>query len=183
MISIKGAIVHDIDTAIRYFDSTINYLTKRMIAYNSDIDDCRQLLRLKLWDMLRDQTRIFNESYILVRFRLDIINFINRNHEYNFLKSAESLEHLVDSRAEYKEVIVFAHEPDFDFDLDLEIVLKTAADILPNSTYEALMLFLADVSHDVIREFYNIKSRNITKFYVELADAIAVLKGALDEHS
>jgi len=177
MILIKGKLYDNVDEAILYFEPTIRQLTNMFLGMHPEKDDCRQELRIKIWNLYNNKEREFNSGYVTRRLRWDTINFINRNTGYNWYKTFKSL----DTMKETEKDLLFSsleNKGNITKDDELEIesmIIKAKKHLLPRQ-YEALTLFLSGASTEMIREFLGTRSRNMTKYYLLLAEAFAILR-------
>lgn len=177
MIVIKGKKHEDIDSAILYFEPTIRQLTNLFLGNSAEKEDCRQELRIKIWSLFNNKEREFNSGYITRRLKWDTINFINRNTGYNWYKTFKSLDNMTETE---QDLLFNSLENNLniskDNELEIEtIILKAKKYFLPKQ-YEALTLFLSGASTEMIREFLGTRSRNMTRYYLLLAEAFAILR-------
>lgn len=182
MIVIKGKTYEDVDEVILYFEPTIRQLTNLFLGSSPEKPDCQQELRIKIWELFKNKDREFNSSYVTRRLRWDTINFINRNTGYNWYKVFRSL----DTMKETEQDLIFSkaiNSPLISEEDEVEVIdmiSKAKKHLLPKQ-YEALTLFLSGASTDLIREFLGTRSRNMTRYYLMLAEAFAILREVVHE--
>jgi len=177
MIVIKGKTYEDADAAIRYFEPTIRQLTNMFLGASAEKEDCRQELRIKIWGLFKNKEREFNSSYVTRRLRWDTINFINRNTGYNWYKKFKSLDTMEEGEKDVLFSLMDESDPKkVEVDLEMEDIIVKAKEYLLPKQYESLSLFLSGATTDMIREFLGTRSRNMTRYYLLLAEALAILR-------
>lgn len=177
MIVIKGKTYDDVDSAILYFEPTIRQLTNMFLGTSPEKDDCRQELRIKIWALFNNKEREFNSGYVTTRLKWDTINFINRNTGYNWYKTFKSL----DTMKETEKDLLFNSLKDNrhiskENELEVEKIISSSKEHMTPRQYEALTLFLSGASTEMIRVFLGTRSRNMTRYYLLLAEAFAILR-------
>jgi len=182
MIVIKGKTYEDVDEAITYFEATIRQLTNMFLGAHPEKDDCRQELRIKIWSLFKNKEREFNSSYVTRRLKWDTINFINRNTGYNWYKTFKSLDTMKETEVDLLFKKVENNKfLDFEDELDISDMISKAKEYLTEKQYESLVLFLSGASTDLIREFLGTRSRNMTRYYLLLAESLAILREVVNE--
>ena len=177
MIVIKGKVYDDVDAAITYFEPTIRQLTNLFLGTHPEKDDCRQELRIKIWALYKNKERQFNSGYVTRRLKWDTINFINRNTGYNWHKTFKSLDTMKETEwVDFPDQVRFGNHWGKDDQIEIENMIEKAKEHLLPRQYEALTLFLSGASTDMIREFLGTRSRNMTRYYLFLAEAFAILR-------
>jgi hypothetical protein len=182
MIVIKGKVCEDADKVIIYFEPTIRQLTNMFLGSNPEKQDCQQELRIKIWELFKNEDRQFNTSYVTRRLKWDTINFINRNTGYNWYKTFRS----IDTMKETEKDLLFGSIIDTsrisaDDTLYIKEMICKAKPHLLQKQYEALVLFLSGAPTELIREFLGTRSRNMTRYYLLLAEAFAILREVIHE--
>lgn len=174
MLEIDNTIYSDFDLACAYYEPYIARVSY-MVDNVSSREDCRQELRIKLWNLFLKTHGVYNINYVKRRLRWDVINFLNRDSIYNFSRCV----YLTDNISE------FTHRDDFiedsffekvDNGIYIESLLSKCTWKFSKNQYEALILFLADMPNSVIRDFFGFKSRNLTRYYLHLVEAIQILR-------
>lgn len=182
MILIKDILCTDADVAITHFEPMIRRLTNTFISTSSEKDDCRQDLRIKVWKLFENPDRTFNEGYIARRLKFDLINFINRDHGYNWSKKFSSIESFDEQELDYLIAGMSESQPqDIEKDILIEEILEHGQELLSEKQYESLILFMSGAPIDMVRCFLGTRSRNMTRFYLLLAESFTILKEVMDE--
>lgn len=177
MIAIKGKVYDDVDAAILYFEPTIRQITNLFLGGSPEKDDCRQELRIKIWELYKNPDKKFNSGYVTTRLKWDTINFINRNTGYNWYKTFKSLDTMKETEIDllFNKVESQARISR-DEEVEIESMIDKATEHLLPRQYEALTLFLSGASTEMIREFLGTRSRNMTRYYLLLAESFAILR-------
>lgn len=184
MIIIKGKIYDDVEEVIAYFEPTIRQITNLFLATNPEKEDCRQELRIKIWQLWKNDEREFNSSYVSRRLRFDTINFINRNTGYSWYKTFKSLDVMKETEKDLLFNAIYENKQDsFLKNVELKDIIEKSKEYLLPKQYEAIVLFLSGANTEVIRDFLGTRSRNMTRYYLLLAEAIAIIREVAHEES
>jgi len=177
MIVIKGKVCNDLDYVLNYFDPIINHMTNIFLGDDSEKDDCRQDLRLRIWKLFENKERTFNTSYISTRLKFDIINFINRDSGYKWKKTTVPIDNLAENDLDS---LLLSHDMvdvnNYEFEYEIEDLILKASDRLTPKHKEALTLFLSGAPTSMVRKFLGTRNRNMTRYYLLLAESIAIIR-------
>lgn len=177
MIQVKKKLFRTFDEAYDYFEPGVRCLTNTFMGDSGEKDDCRQMLRLKVWKLFEDPDRVFNSNYVSRRLKWDVINFINRDPGYNWTKTFSSLESLMESEnPKFLALLEVDTEENADRDVEIEDIILRSRPHLSPKQYEALTLFLSGASSEMIRRFLGTRSRNMTRYYLLLAESFAIIR-------
>lgn len=195
MISVDSTIQIDVDKTILHFEPMIKRTVSMIVGASPEADDCKQLLRMKIWALFENKERTFNEGYIARRLTWDTINFINRDAGYNWDKIFLSLEQLVEaSNADDGISIAEAisslendsdeeeNKVSLDFIADIGVMITRCRDKFTPKQYEALMLFLSGAPSDVVQEYYGSRHRNMTRYFNLVDSAVDVIREEIGYH-
>jgi len=184
MIIRKDETCTDVDKTIEFFEPVIRQLTNTFIYSSSEKDDCRQNLRIKIWRLFEKPDRVFNEGYIAKRLKFDLINFINRDAGYSWRKKFTPIDTIEEQDLDMLMARMSETDPvDTEKQILVEEILECALEHLTEKQYEALILFMSGAHSDMIRQFLGTRSRNMTQYYLHLAESFGILKEVFDEKS
>lgn len=181
MIELDGTICYNFEKVLTKVEPLIKGVTNSILSASLEKEDCRQLLRLKVWNLYNKPDRKFNIAYLNQRLKFDTINFITRDSGYNFIKSTTSLESFSD--AELENIIADLHTDSFEkmlTEIDLESLIERASLRMTHRHKECLVLFLSGAPTDMIRKFLGTRTANLTRYYILLAEALSIIKEVND---
>lgn len=177
MIVVNKKQFMDVDKVLAYFEPTVRQITN-LFFYNSPYrDDIRQELRLKLWTLFLNENRIYNSSYVTTRLKYDCINFMNRDLCQKGFKLSSSLDNMTNGqKEEILSCVDYSDPNELENYIVIEDIILKAKPILTSKQYEALTLYLSGATTEMIRTFLGTRSRNMTRYYLLLAESFAILR-------
>jgi hypothetical protein len=185
MISIRGEVKDNIELVLSVFEPILVKLV-RIIPDLDSREDCKQELRLIIWRLFKVEDRVFTEAYVTQRLKWDTINFLNRDSIYNFSKNSLFVDDLFDFthaslvlENDSLQNMLFTEKKEA-----LTSIIDRCKNKMTKREYEALMLYLSCEKNRVIKQFYGLENKNLTRYYINLANAVDILrKEIMDEHT
>jgi hypothetical protein len=176
MIVIKGNLLQTVDESLAYFEPTICRLTNRYMHDHPEKDDCRQELRLVVWQFHENKEKYFNSLFVVNRLRWNVINFINRDFGFLWGKKLIQLDGLPEQEQNNALASMITGPINYDASLDIEKLLEKANCSLSHRQKEAITLFLSGAPASMIKRFLGVKGRHLTRYYILLSEAIEILR-------
>jgi len=181
MIEVNKKQFNSIDDALDYFEVTIKRATNLFMYGHAEIEDCRQFLRMRVYNFYCDKDKIVNSSYIQKRIKWDTLNFLKRDPGFNFFSKHINMDYINEDDLDMILRKKFSSEVGTEERIVLEDLINKTKHKFSNRQYEALVLFLSGAPSDMICKFLGNRSSNLTRYYLLLAEVFTMLREVADE--